>query len=77
MVKDFCQTKKIPFSVKEFIDNPYQKRQIETGAYPLYFFTFSKEYVSKFGNDDIKRMIVARNKKLLSKVREVLGDDFI
>ena len=76
-VKSFCINKKIPFSVSEFLKDNFNNRQLEIGAYPIHFFVFSQSYINIYGGNEIKRMVVAQNYKLMEKIREVLKDDFV
>jgi len=75
-VKNYCVNQKKEFSVATFLENNFNNRQIEIGAYPIYFFAFSKAYIAVYGMNKTKRMMVTRNKDLLDKIKNVLGDDF-
>ena len=76
-VRDFCDNHKIDFSVYEFMQNHFNKRQLEIKAYPIHFFIFSKSYTVVYGSNETKRMLVAQNRNLLSKIKEILKEDFI
>ena len=75
LVRDYCKGKDIPFSVQSFLESDYHKRMLINGAYPVHFFSFSKS-CSELGLKN-KRMIVCRYKKLLLKIKEILGDDYV
>ncbi len=77
LVKSFCSDRKSPFSIFLFLSDKFQRRQLEIEAYPIYLFVFSKAYISIFGTNNTKRMIVAQNQKLLTLVKKILGNDYV